>query len=233
MRNVSFKVPRGITLGLVGESGSGKTTLGRAVLGLSPVTHGTVLFDGEDVLSMDRVALRAFRGRAQLVFQNAADSLNPRRRVGETLEEVQGVDENRRADRAAELLVRVGLPTAAAKALPHQLSGGQQQRVVIARALAVDPEFLVLDEPVSALDVSVQAQIVNLLLELQQALALSYLFISHDIALVRRVSDRILVMQGGELVESGDPDMVVQQPKHPYTRTLVAAAFPTARFRDG
>jgi peptide/nickel transport system ATP-binding protein len=226
---VSLRVDRGATVGVVGESGAGKTTLAKAVLRLVPVTSGELLFNGEDILAMDRHALRSFRRRAQMVFQGAGNSLNPRMRAGPAIREalsVAGVARSELDGRVSELLDRVGLSGQVARAYPHELSGGQQQRVAIARALAVEPEFLVLDEPTSALDVSVQAQIVNLLLELQEEMALSYLLISHDLALVRRLSDHLVIMRRGVIVEQGDPDMVVRAPEHPYTRTLVAAAAP-------
>lgn len=224
---VSLQVARGETLGVVGESGAGKTTLGRAVLRLVEARAGVVLFEGADVLAMEGRELKAFRRRAQIVFQDPMGSLHPRLRVGAALEEVLGVHGTPRAQRrsgALALLERVGLPAEVHGAFPHELSGGQRQRVGIARALAVEPELVVLDEPVSALDVSVQAQIVNLLLRLQRELALTYLFISHDLALVHRVSDRILVMKDGAEVESGTPDAVLQQSRHPYTRTLIDAS---------
>lgn len=224
---VSFSLDRGRTLGVVGESGAGKSTLGRAVLRFVPSSGGTVRFGGEDVLALDRKGLRRFRHRAQMVFQDPLGSLNPRMTAGAALEEalrVYGVPREATAQHSRVLLERVGLSADVGSVLPHQLSGGQRQRVGIARALAVEPELLVLDEPVSALDVSVQARIVNLLLRLQEELALSYLFISHDVALVHRVSDHIMVMKDGAVVEEGAPDMVVRQSGHPYTRTLVSAS---------
>ncbi|HSG48138.1 MAG TPA: dipeptide/oligopeptide/nickel ABC transporter ATP-binding protein, partial [Longimicrobiales bacterium] len=224
---VSFSLERGRTVGVVGESGAGKSTLGRAVLRLVPTSGGALRFGGDDVLALDRTSLRRFRHRAQMVFQDPLGSLNPRMTAGDALEEalrVYGAPRYEVAGRAHELLERVGLHRGVLSAFPHQLSGGQRQRVGIARALAVEPDLLVLDEPVSALDVSVQAQIVNLLLRLQEELALSYLFISHDVALVHRVSDHILVMREGGVVDEGAPDVVVLQSGHPYTRTLVSAS---------
>lgn len=230
---VSFTVASGETLGVVGESGSGKTTLARAILGLVDLTHGEVLFMGRDLSGMDGQALRDFRSRAQIVFQDPLGSLNPRMTAGETLEEVlrvRGGMGRQARTRVAELLERVGLAPSVARTLPHELSGGQLQRVGIARALAVEPSFLVLDEPVSALDVSVQAQILNLLLALQRELGLTCLFISHDLAVVRRMSDRILVLKDGRVVEAGSVEEVVLQSRHPYTRTLLAASLPGPSF---
>jgi peptide/nickel transport system ATP-binding protein len=226
---VSFALRPGTTVGVVGESGAGKTTLGRAILRLVPARSGSVRFQGEEVLEMDRKALARFRRRAQMVFQDPLESLNPRMTAGETVREalrVAGTPRERLRERAEELLDRVGLTPGVLASHPHELSGGQRQRVGIARALAVDPAVLVLDEPVSALDVSVQARILNLLLGLQDALALSYLFISHDLAVVRRMSDHLLVMREGRVVEEGPPDMVVVQSSHPYTRILVNATLP-------
>jgi len=226
---VSLTVARGETLGIVGESGAGKTTLGRAALRLVEPSRGTVRFDGADVGSLGEAGLRRLRRRAQMVFQDPMGSLNPRLRVGQALREVlkvHGTPRERRDRDVAELLRRVELSEDVLEARPHELSGGQCQRVGIARALAVRPELVVLDEPVSALDVSIQAQILNLLLRLQSELALSFLFISHDLAVVHRMSDRILVLREGRVVEEGTPDMVFRQPSHPYTRTLLRAALP-------
>ncbi|MEJ2539045.1 MAG: ATP-binding cassette domain-containing protein [Gemmatimonadota bacterium] len=225
---VDLEIPPGTTLGVVGESGSGKTTLGRVLLGLQRRIAGSVRY-GDVRIGPGGEVPPGFRRRAQIVFQDPFGSLNPRLTVEQTLREVLTVTGKPRRDGSRtvrDLLGRVGLPGEVAPVLPHALSGGQLQRVAIARALAVQPEFLVLDEPVSALDVSVQARILNLLLDLQESMGLTYLFISHDLAVVRRVSDRILVMQEGRVVERGDPDSLARSPSHPYTRTLLAAALP-------
>jgi oligopeptide transport system ATP-binding protein len=224
---VSFELRRGETLGLVGESGCGKSTLARAVLRLIEPTAGQVRFDGVDLLSLDRVGLRAFRRRAQLVFQDPFGSLNPRMSVGAMLLEaldVHGLGGSDRRGRAVQLLEMVGMGAEHLDRFPHEFSGGQRQRLVIARALSVEPELLILDEPVSALDVSVQAQVVNLLQDLQRDLGLTYLFIAHDLSLVERVSDRVGVMYLGRLVEVGSAAHVYAAPLHPYTRALLSAA---------
>ncbi|MGD2046290.1 MAG: dipeptide ABC transporter ATP-binding protein [Gemmatimonadota bacterium] len=223
---VSFDLWRGETLGLVGESGCGKSTTGRAILRLLEPTAGEVTFDGLDVRAMDRERLRTFRRRAQFVFQDPFGSLNPRLSVGAMLEEVlevHGLGGPNRRDRAVELLELVGLRPEHVDRYPHEFSGGQRQRLGVARALSVEPDFLVLDEPVSALDVSVQAQVVNLLEDLQQELGLTYLFIAHDLALVEHVSDRVAVMYLGRIVETAEAGELYAAPRHPYTRALLSA----------
>jgi oligopeptide/dipeptide ABC transporter ATP-binding protein len=224
---VSFAVRRGETFGLVGESGSGKTTVARLLLRFEEPTAGALVFDGQDWLALSGAALRRRRRDMQIVFQDPQTSLNPRMRVGDQIAEplvVQDLAARReRPGRVAELLAEVGLPAAVAGRFPSELSGGQRQRVAIARALATRPKFLVCDEPVSALDVSVAAQIVNLFLDLRRKAGLASLFIAHDLAVVARVSDRIAVMSLGRIVEEGPTDAVTARPLHPYTAALLSA----------
>ncbi len=224
---VSFALARNETLGLVGESGCGKSTVARAIVGLQPPTRGSVKVDGAEIVGASRAALRAARARMQMVFQDPVTSLNPRMTVGEAVGEpllVRGIARGAALrERVAGLLTEAGLRPEDAGRYPHQFSGGQRQRIVIARALALRPALLVCDEPVSALDVSVRAQILNLLVDLQRAHGMACLFVSHDLAVVRHVCDRVAVMYLGRLAELAPRDALYAEPRHPYTRALLAA----------
>ena len=237
VRGVSFEIARGRCLGVVGESGSGKSTLARAILALEDRVSGRIEFAGQDVLALDRAAKRAFRRRAQLVFQDPLGSLNPRVQAGAALAEVLRVHglAGTRAEAArqtADWLETVGLDPAYAGRFPHELSGGQRQRVNLARALCVGAEFLVADEPVSSLDVSVQAQILNLLKSLQETRGITWMLIGHDLAVMRHMADEVLVMKAGEVVERGPAADVLARPLQAYTRELLDAAPDVARALD-
>lgn len=226
--NISFEIYTGETLGLVGESGSGKSTTGRAILRRIPVVSGRIYFQGRDITDLDEQALRPLRRHMQLVFQDPYASLNPRLRIVDIVAEpliVHGLVKNTReaVDRVAELLELVGLPPDAGGRYPHAFSGGQRQRIGLARALALNPEFIVADEPVSALDVSIRAQVVNLMQDLQQDLGLTYFFIAHDLAVVRHISNRIAIMYAGKIVEIAGRDTIYESPIHPYTEALLSA----------
>ncbi len=225
--DVSFAIGEGETLGLVGESGSGKTTTGRCILRLVGATSGEVRFRGEDVLAASPARMRELRREMQIVFQDPQSSLNPRMRAGAIVEEPLVIhrvgDRAARRARVEELFRLVGLDRAAVRRYPHEFSGGQRQRIGLARALALKPSFVVADEPVSALDVSVQAQVINLLMDLQQQLALTYLFIAHDLRLVEKICDRVAVMYRGRIVEMGDTNAIFASASHPYTKALLSA----------
>jgi oligopeptide transport system ATP-binding protein len=224
---VSFSIPPGQTLGLVGESGSGKSTACRALLNLTPPTSGSVRFEGKEIAGLSRSQMRPLRRQMQMIFQDPYASLNPRQRVGQIvgaplkLQDVASGPELRK--RVQELLERVGLSAEHYDRFPHEFSGGQRQRIGIARAIALKPKLVVADEPVSALDVSIQAQIINLLDDLQDELGLTYLFVAHDIGVVRHISDQIAVMHNGKIVEHGSTDQVCERPSDDYTKKLLAA----------
>lgn len=226
--HTSFTIEPGTTVGLVGESGSGKTTTGRAIAGIGPISGGDVRFLDQSIQHFSRTERKQFRRQVQMVFQDPFASLNPRQKVADIIAE--GIDNfhlagshQERMDQVLQLLAQVGLPPDAINRFPHEFSGGQRQRIGIARALAVQPKFLVLDEPISALDVSIQAQIVNLLRRIQKEQQLTYLFIAHDLSMVHYISDKIVVMYRGRIVEAGATEAVYRHPLHPYTQTLLAS----------
>ncbi|HXF80773.1 MAG TPA: ATP-binding cassette domain-containing protein, partial [Usitatibacter sp.] len=228
VKDVSFRLPRGKTLGLVGESGSGKTTVGLTLMRLHDATNGEVLFEGRNLLSLTEKEMMAYRRRIQIIFQNPYASLNPRFTVGQILVEPMrihgiGKDERERIEMAFQLLRRVGLADASFYKYPHEFSGGQRQRIAIARCLTMKPDVLICDESVSALDVSVQAQVLNLLQDLQDEFGLSYIFISHDLAVVKYISDRVMVMNEGAIVEMADSDEIYRSPREEYTRKLLSS----------
>ena len=235
---VDLRIERGSTLGVVGESGCGKTTLGRTILGLLPATEGKVLFDGQDVTRCDKRQFKAMRREMQIIFQDPYSSINPRHSIKKTIAEpllVNGIirEKKQREERVRQLMETVGLASRFENSYPHELDGGRRQRVGIARALAVDPKFIVCDEPVSALDVSVQAQVLNLLMDLQQQLGLTYLFITHDLSVVRHISTEIAVMYLGQCIERGPAKELFHSPLHPYTKALISAIpIPSAQARE-
>lgn len=227
LKGVSIDIKPGETVGLVGESGSGKTTLGRAVLGLAPVTGGKITYDSRDISHLRRAERRALSSEIQVVFQDPYSSLNPSLTIEQILAEplqARGVDANTAKTRVRDLLDHVGLPSGARSRLPREFSGGQRQRIAIARALALAPKLIVCDEPVSALDLSTQARVLDLFVEIQELTGVSYLFITHDLAVVRHISHRVAVMYHGEIVETGDGDQVTARPAHPYTQRLFMAS---------
>ncbi|MDU9004405.1 ATP-binding cassette domain-containing protein [Sedimentitalea todarodis] len=225
--DVSLSVARGKTLGIVGESGSGKSTLLRIILGLIPPTSGSIVIDGQDIVNLRRRDEKAFRRKVQPIFQNPASSFNPRQSIGAILKaplEVHGIGTRQsRRDRVSEMLERVGLPAEYAARHPHQLSGGQKQRVAIARAVILKPAVVLADEPTSALDVSVQAQVLDLFRETREAMGLTSIFVSHNLAVIRQVSDTVAVMRLGRIVEMGSVDAIFANPQHDYTRALIDA----------
>lgn len=226
VENISLEIAEGETLGIVGESGCGKSTLGRMIVRLEDPTAGSILFEGKDLAKESNRALRSIRKRLQMIFQDPYASLNPRRQIGKIVEEplrIHGMGKSERRTLALELLKKVGLDENSYEKYPHEFSGGQRQRVVIARALALNPKLVVADEPVSALDVSIQAQVLNLFKDIQKEMGLTYIFIAHDLGVVRHVSDRIAVMYLGKVVELAKAEDLYAHPSHPYTQALLSA----------
>lgn len=226
VENINLEIREGETLGIVGESGCGKSTLGRMIVRLEEPTAGEILFEGSDLAKVSKKSLRALRKHFQMIFQDPYAALNPRRQIGQIVEEplrIHGIGKDERRAVAKDLLKRVGLDEGAYEKYPHEFSGGQRQRVVIARALALNPRLVVADEPVSALDVSIQAQVLNLFKDLQKEFGLTYVFIAHDLGVVRHVSDRIAVMYLGKIVELANADELYESPSHPYSQALLSA----------
>ncbi len=226
LQDFSFTIFSGETIGLIGESGSGKSTAGKLLLRLEDPSAGQIFYKGTEITNFTRKQMLPFRKKMQIIFQDPFASLNPRMLVGDIIAEpleIHHLHLNQKEDRVSELLQQVGLPSDAARRYPHEFSGGQRQRIAIARALAVEPEFIVCDEPISALDLSIQAQIVNLLKDLQQELGLAYLFIAHDLAMVKYLSHRVAVLYRGSVVEFGPSDELFSNPQHPYTQALIDA----------
>lgn len=236
--DISLTIPAGKTLGVVGESGCGKTTLGRTILGLVPATEGEIIYDGQDISRMNRRQFKELRKEMQIIFQDPYSTLNPRHSIGRIIEEpllVNGIvrDRKERKERALEIMKKVGLAEKLYYSYPHELDGGRRQRVGIARALSVNPKFILCDEPVSALDMSIQAQVLNLLMDLQDELGLTYMFITHDMSVVKHISDEIMVMYMGNMVEKASPRELFSNPIHPYTRALLSAIpIPSAEARN-
>ncbi len=227
VNDVSLEIAPGETVGLVGESGCGKSTLGKAIMHLIPATDGRIVLDGQDITDLSYSAMRSIRAKMQMIFQDPHNSLNPRRTVGNLIAQplqVAGYSKKDIAARVSELMAQVGLPPDAGSRYPHEFSGGQRQRIGIARALALKPKLVICDEPVSALDVSIRAQVINLLQDLSEKLGVSYLFISHDLTMVQHIADKLIVMYLGRIVETGSAETIWKHPAHPYTQALLAAA---------
>jgi len=226
--DISLEIMSGETLGLVGESGCGKTTFGRTIIRLVPATSGEIIYKGENLIKLDDKKLRALRGEIQIVFQDPYSSLNPKRTVSQMLNEILmvrgGINRAEANERTSDLLIQVGLSPIYAARFPHEFSGGQRQRIAIARAIALNPKFVVCDEAVSALDVSIQSQVINLLIDIKAKSDMTYLFISHDLKVVQHISDRVAVMYLGQIVEIGPTDTIFENPLHPYTKALLSAA---------